>query len=85
MKNYYLLRFCDFNQPAQDNSPSAVGENYTKKEVHIKMRDGVSLYTVIYTPKDHSKKYPISCNAHLTAVRLMVLISLRKVSVQVKP
>jgi predicted acyl esterase len=36
---------------AQDNSPSAVGENYTKKEVHIKMRDGVSLYTVIYTPK----------------------------------
>jgi putative CocE/NonD family hydrolase len=44
---------------AQDNSPSAVSENYTKKEVHIKMRDGVSLYTVIYTPKDHSKKYPI--------------------------
>jgi putative CocE/NonD family hydrolase len=44
---------------AQDNSPSTVGENYTKKEVHIKMRDGVSLYTVIYTPKDHSKKYPI--------------------------
>jgi predicted acyl esterase len=39
---------------AQDNSPSTV-ENYTKKEVHIKMRDGVSLYTVIYTPKDHSK------------------------------
>jgi hypothetical protein len=23
---------------AQDNSPSTVGENYTKKEVHIKMR-----------------------------------------------
>jgi hypothetical protein len=38
---------------AQDNSPSTVGENYTKKEVHIKMR-GLSLYTVIYA-KDHSK------------------------------
>jgi putative CocE/NonD family hydrolase len=44
---------------AQDNTPSKVGENYTKKEVHIKMRDGVSLYTAIYTPKDHSKKYPM--------------------------
>jgi predicted acyl esterase len=55
-----------------------VGENYTKKEVHIKMRDGVSLYTVIYTPKDHSKKYPIIMQRIATAVRLMVLISLRK-------
>jgi putative CocE/NonD family hydrolase len=44
---------------AQDNSPSTVSDNYTKKEVHIKMRDGASLYTAIYTPKDHSKKYPI--------------------------
>ncbi|WP_016989732.1 CocE/NonD family hydrolase [Flavobacterium sp. ACAM 123] len=44
---------------AQDNTPSTVSENYTKKEVHIKMRDGVSLYTAIYTPKDHSKKYPM--------------------------
>ena len=40
-------------------SPSTVGENYTKKEVHIKMRDGATLFTAIYTPKDHSKKYPI--------------------------
>ncbi|TDE04000.1 CocE/NonD family hydrolase [Flavobacterium hiemivividum] len=44
---------------AQNNSLYAVSENYTKKEVHIKMRDGASLYTVIYTPKDQSKKYPI--------------------------
>ena len=44
---------------AQDKGLSTVGENYTKKEVHIKMRDGVSLYTAIYTPKDHSKKYPM--------------------------
>ena len=44
---------------AQDKGLSTVGENYTKKEVHVKMRDGVSLYTAIYTPKDHSKKYPM--------------------------
>jgi putative CocE/NonD family hydrolase len=44
---------------AQDIVLGTVGENYTKTEVHIKMRDGASLYTAIYTPKDHSKKYPI--------------------------
>ena len=44
---------------AQGNNPNTVSDNYTKKEVHIKMRDGASLYTAIYTPKDHSKKYPI--------------------------
>ncbi|WP_339920469.1 CocE/NonD family hydrolase [uncultured Flavobacterium sp.] len=44
---------------AQDNNPNTVSDNYTKKEVHIKMRDGASLYTAIYTPKDHSKKYPM--------------------------
>ncbi|MEL6975030.1 MAG: CocE/NonD family hydrolase, partial [Bacteroidota bacterium] len=36
-----------------------VGENYTKKEVDIVMRDGVKLHTTIYSPKDTSKEYPI--------------------------
>ncbi|MFQ3173707.1 MAG: putative CocE/NonD family hydrolase [Flavobacterium sp.] len=44
---------------AQKDSPSTVGENYTKKEVFIKMRDGATLFTAIYTPKDLTKKYPI--------------------------
>ncbi|RYJ52414.1 CocE/NonD family hydrolase [Flavobacterium petrolei] len=44
---------------AQDNKSNYVSENYTKKEVHIKMRDGAELFTSIYTPKDVSKKYPI--------------------------
>jgi putative CocE/NonD family hydrolase len=44
---------------AQDNKANYVSENYTKKEVHIKMRDGAELFTSIYTPKDVSKKYPI--------------------------
>lgn len=44
---------------AQDNKANFVSENYTKKEVHIKMRDGAELFTSIYTPKDVSKKYPI--------------------------
>jgi len=34
-------------------------ENYTKKEVHIAMRDGVKLFTAIYIPKDLTEKHPI--------------------------
>lgn len=33
--------------------------HYDKQEVTISMRDGVDLFTVIYTPKDKSKTYPI--------------------------
>ena len=44
---------------AQSNASTYVADNYTKKEVHIKMRDGVELFTAIYLPKDVTKKYPI--------------------------
>jgi len=33
--------------------------HYTKQEVTIKMRDGVKLFTSIYSPKDRSEKHPI--------------------------
>lgn len=36
-----------------------VKANYDKQEVKINMRDGVKLYTVIYTPKSRTEKYPI--------------------------
>jgi len=32
--------------------------NYDKEEVLIPMRDGASLFTAIYTPKDQSRSYP---------------------------
>ncbi|HKS10814.1 MAG TPA: CocE/NonD family hydrolase [Pyrinomonadaceae bacterium] len=35
---------------------------YTKTEQLITMRDGVKLFTSIYTPKDQSQKYPIMLN-----------------------
>ncbi|WCT11279.1 CocE/NonD family hydrolase [Mucilaginibacter jinjuensis] len=48
---------------AQSTPPASsyAKENYTKKEVYITMRDGIKLFTAIYTPKDASakKKYPI--------------------------
>jgi putative CocE/NonD family hydrolase len=36
-----------------------VQANYDKKEVYITMRDGIRLFTSIYTPKDQSQLYPI--------------------------
>ena len=38
---------------------SYVRENYDKKEFMIEMRDGVKLFTAVYSPKDKSKTYPI--------------------------
>ncbi|MBO0721179.1 MAG: X-Pro dipeptidyl-peptidase, partial [Blastocatellia bacterium] len=39
-----------------------VKSHYNKVEQMIPMRDGVRLFTVIYTPKDTSQKYPIMLN-----------------------
>ncbi len=33
-------------------------EHYSKKEYQIAMRDGVKLFTAVYTPKDQSEKHP---------------------------
>ena len=54
MFSYYQ----EMKKPAKSNY---VQEHYTKKEMYITMRDGVKLFTSIYTPKDISKnkKYPI--------------------------
>jgi putative CocE/NonD family hydrolase len=45
--------------PAQAQNANDVKAAYTKMEVQITMRDGVKLFTSIYTPKDQSQKYPI--------------------------
>ncbi len=55
---FSLLAYSLFAQtPAEDSI--FVRQNFTKKEVYITMRDGVKLFTSIYTPKEKSKKYPI--------------------------
>ena len=49
--------------PAQDAQQSFnVRANYTKAEHMIAMRDGVKLFTAVYSPKDTSQKYPILLN-----------------------
>ncbi|WP_410478481.1 CocE/NonD family hydrolase [Pedobacter frigoris] len=47
---------------AQQTDSAFVRDNFTKIERYITMRDGVKLFTAIYTPKDQSKKYPFLIN-----------------------
>jgi uncharacterized protein len=44
---------------ARQSSPFSVKDRYVKSEHRITMRDGAKLYTVVYSPKDTSQKYPI--------------------------
>lgn len=67
-KLLYLLFLlnCFFNhthsQTLKLSSRDSITENlkklYTKREVMIKMRDGIKLYTAIYEPRDKSTKHP---------------------------
>jgi putative CocE/NonD family hydrolase len=47
---------------AAPNSPDALKQKYEKQEVYITMRDGVKLFTSIYTPKNISVNHPILLN-----------------------
>ncbi len=47
---------------AAPNSPDALKKKYEKQEVYITMRDGVKLFTSIYTPKNISVNHPILLN-----------------------
>ncbi|MFS2186613.1 CocE/NonD family hydrolase [Mucilaginibacter sp. Mucisp84] len=55
---FFVLALLYTGVNAQSNY---VKEHFTKKEVYITMRDGVKLFTSIYTPKDASSqnKYPM--------------------------
>lgn len=44
---------------AQMEEPERVKATYDRQDVMIPMRDGVRLFTTVYTPKDTSQRYPI--------------------------
>ena len=54
-----MLIFICIGVKAQNTDSTWFQEHYTKKEVLIPMRDGVKLFTSVYTPKDSSEKHPI--------------------------
>lgn len=62
MKNYKVLilfwSFLGSSLLAFSQATDFVSSNYEKSEYQIPMRDGIKLHTVVYTPKDQSKKYP---------------------------
>jgi putative CocE/NonD family hydrolase len=47
---------------AQNEDSLYTASHYTKHEYMIPMRDGVKLFTVVYSPQDTSVKYPILLN-----------------------
>jgi putative CocE/NonD family hydrolase len=64
---YFLslfVLFVSLSVAAQDNKADSLymRNNYDKAEYHIAMRDGNKLFTIVYTPKDKSQKYPFLIN-----------------------
>lgn len=59
---FALLLFFTYSSRGQNIDSAYVRDNYVKTETYIPMRDGIKLFTAIYTPKDQSKKYPIIIN-----------------------
>jgi uncharacterized protein len=53
-----LLPLLSCGQNRRGGETDFVRQSFDKKEIYIPMRDGKRLYTVIYTPKDHSHPYP---------------------------
>jgi len=51
-----------FAHAQTDQDSLWIRENYTKKEIYIPMRDGIKLFTAVYTPKDMSEKHPFLMN-----------------------
>ncbi len=59
-----LLALCVSQLAAQSAVADSayIRANFTKREVMIPMRDGIQLFTAIYTPKDGTRKYPVLLN-----------------------
>lgn len=58
-----LFCFCVITFSAAQTLDSLyIKDNYTKSEHFIPMRDGIKLYTIIYSPKDQSETHPILMN-----------------------
>lgn len=54
-----FLFICQLLAAQHEQDSAWIMENYTKSEIYITMRDGVKLFTSVYTPKDQSEKHPI--------------------------
>ena len=73
MKNVLLLALVvlgsAFAKAQSLTAEDYIKANYTKTIHQIEMRDGVKLYTHVYSPKDTSKEYPIMMQRTCYSVR----------------
>ncbi|MGH2624118.1 MAG: CocE/NonD family hydrolase, partial [Sphingobacterium sp.] len=58
----FIFQCIGFSVNGQNLEENYVKENYNKTEEYITMRDGIRLFTSIYSPKDTTKDYPILLN-----------------------
>ena len=57
---FFILLITTTLAHSQNNDEANfIRDNYTKIDTTITMRDGIKLYTLIYSPKDQSVKYPL--------------------------
>ncbi len=54
-----LVLFLSIHITAQEKDTYRIKDHYNKTDTVIAMRDGIKLYTVIYSPKNDSLQYPI--------------------------
>ena len=53
-----IVLFFTANVSAQNADSIWFANNYSKKEVYIPMRDGMKLFTAVYTPNDNKEQHP---------------------------
>jgi putative CocE/NonD family hydrolase len=58
----FLVLMMAFCFPCYAQSPDGLKQKYNKEEVYITMRDGIRLFTSIYTPKNKSVAHPVLLN-----------------------
>ena len=54
-----ILASCSESSTKETQNEYEWQENYNKTETYVEMRDGVRLFTSIYSPKDTSQSYPV--------------------------
>jgi len=60
--SFFAFLAFSFLVNAQPIDSLYIKKNYSKTEHFIPMRDGVKLFTIVYSPKDQSQKHPILLN-----------------------
>lgn len=60
--NLLVFLFISFAASSQNADSLYMREHYEMKEYNVPMRDGIHLYTIVYTPKDKNLSYPFLIN-----------------------